>query len=78
MKQTAFFILFCALLSAQNMPQPHIEKINVPANVFEKASTKAELIEELRASIYEDHEGILNLQREAKIQELAKKLRFMR
>lgn len=77
-KHVIFILFFCAVLFAQDMPKPHIENITVPNNVFDKAQAKAQLISELRASIWEDHQGIINLKREAKIQELARKLRYMR
>lgn len=57
------------------MPPPHIEHITVPNSALARARTKADLIVELRASIWEDHENIYNPKREAKIQELAKQLR---
>jgi hypothetical protein len=59
--------IFCAAIALA-------ETITIPADRIDVAKTKVELINELRASLEEDHKGILNIQRERKIKELAHRL----
>jgi hypothetical protein len=73
-------LILCAVSPAQEhltVPPAKLETITIPNNRLEVAQTKAQLIVELRISIYEDHLGIYNPKREAKIQQLAKKLKVI-
>jgi hypothetical protein len=50
------------------------EKITVPRSVEKRAKLKAQLVNLLRESLYDDSKGIVNLAREKEIASLASKL----
>jgi hypothetical protein len=59
--------------SALTCSQP--EKLTVPRSIAKRAKLKAELLNLLRESIYDDSKGIVNLAREKEIANIADKLK---
>lgn len=56
-----------------SQPQPHT--VHVPRAILERSKLKAELLNLLHDSLYDDENGIVNVKREEEIKNLANKLK---